>query len=91
MTSQNLASKAGSLESLKVRVRWGLRSFWAQSLCTVLLLTPAWSAMERTLQRVRGAGGWTTSLKTVLTFWGSSVLGRPGRGSSSKAAKPARA
>src|SRR5947209_13260027 len=57
MTSQNLASKAGSLESLKVRVRWGLNSFWAQSFCTVLLLRPAWRAMERTLQRGPGGRG----------------------------------
>src|SRR5271166_1107435 len=47
MTSQNFASKSGSLESLKTRVRCGLISFSLQTRCTVALETPNSRAIER--------------------------------------------
>src|SRR5213592_4415962 len=68
MISQNLDSKLGSLESLKVRVRCGFRSFLDHSCWTRLLETPACRAMLRTLQRLRFLGGRVTSLSTVLSF-----------------------
>src|SRR5580704_3433142 len=53
MTSQNFSSKFGSLEILKVSSRCGLISLWLQMHCTVLLLTLASRAIERTLHRTR--------------------------------------
>src|SRR5215471_11334513 len=51
MTSQNFASKSGSEESLKTRVKWGLISFSLQTRCTVALETPNSRAMARQVQR----------------------------------------
>jgi hypothetical protein len=57
--------KAGSLESLKVRVTCGFSSFFDQIRCTVLAEIPARRAMLRTLHRARLAGGHVTSVTTV--------------------------
>src|SRR5258708_5266553 len=57
MTSQNFSSKFGSLEILKVSSRCGLISLLLQMRWTVLLLTPASRAMERTLHRTRPRTG----------------------------------
>jgi hypothetical protein len=85
MTSQNLTSKCGSLESLKILVRCGLRSFLAQSRWTVAFETPRAAAMVRTLQRARRGGGWVTSVRMRrLTSTGMVGL-RPLRGRSCKA------
>src|SRR6478672_6141624 len=62
MTSQNFSSKFGSLEILKVSSRCGLISLWLQMRWTVLLLTPASRAMERTLHRTRPR----TDLQTTI-------------------------
>ena len=43
----DLASKFLSLESLKVRLRWGLMSLLLQRICTVWLLTPLARAILR--------------------------------------------
>ena len=47
MTSQNFASKSGSLKSLKTGVRCGLISFSLQTRCTVALETPNSRAIAR--------------------------------------------
>src|ERR1700730_2913753 len=57
MTSQNFASKSGSVESLKTRVRCGLISFSLQTRCTVALETPNSRAIARQVHRARPGGG----------------------------------
>lgn len=88
MTSQNFASKSGSEESLKTRVKWGLISFSLQTRCTVALETPNSRAMARQVQRARPCGGRVA----CSTIWRkSSVLRRllrPERGSSCSAPSP---
>jgi transposase InsO family protein len=85
MTSQNLASKSGSLESLKTFVRCGLRSFLTQSRYTVAFDTPWCWAMDRTLQRATPGGGWVASLK-IRRFTAAAMVGlRPRRGRSRNA------
>src|SRR5580692_9917307 len=64
MTSQNFSSKFGSLEILKVSSRWGFISLWLQTRCTVLLLTLASRAIERTLHRTRPFAG-RVALSTI--------------------------
>src|SRR6266511_390801 len=91
MISQNLDSKLGSLESLKVRVRCGFRSFLDHSCWTRLLETPACRAMLRTLQRLRFLGGRVTSLSTVLSFPADKLSGRPLRLASASPLIPRRA
>src|SRR3954447_19904794 len=55
--SRSLATKSGSLESLKVRTRYG-RSLWArQSRCTELMLIPVAAAMAAAVQWVASPGG----------------------------------
>src|ERR1700736_2993995 len=61
MTSQNFASKSGSVESLKTRVRCGLISFSLQIRCTVALETPN-SASHRAASPARTALRWPSSL-----------------------------
>src|ERR1700730_11235328 len=56
MTSQNFASKSGSVESLKTRVRCGLISFSLQTRCTVALETPNSRAIARPVHRARPPG-----------------------------------
>src|SRR5215469_8607236 len=55
--SQNFASKSGSVESLKTRVRCGLISFSLQTRCTVALETPNSRAIARQVHRARPCGG----------------------------------
>src|SRR6266436_2143655 len=61
---QNFSSKFGSLEILKVSSRCGFISFWLQTRCTVLLLTLASRAIERTLHRTRPCAG-RVALSTI--------------------------
>ena len=88
MTSQNLVSKFGSRDSLKVRVRWGLISLAAQIRCTLAGDTPVWRAIERTLQRVRFGGGCVACVM-MRSFVASGIDGfGPRPGASSNPARP---
>jgi hypothetical protein len=70
------------LEILKVSSRCGLMSLWLQMRCTVLLLTAASRAMERTLDRTRPcAGRVALSMTREIFSAGSSAL-RPLPGAS---------
>src|ERR1700722_16684368 len=53
----NFASKSGSLESLKTRVRCGFISVSLQTRCTVALETPHSRAIARQVHRTRPCGG----------------------------------
>lgn len=86
--SQNFATKCGSLESLKSRVRCGFKSLARQRRCTVFLERPTARAIVRVDQRARFFGGRTTSVIARRALAGSIVAGRPGRGASSKPASP---
>src|SRR5208283_5943109 len=80
ITSQNFSSKFGSLEILKVSSRCGLMSLWLQMRCTVLLLTLASRAMERTLHRVRPCGGRVarSTIKEILSAGSRALRPLPG-------------
>src|SRR5208337_154687 len=80
ITSQNFSSKFGSLEILKVSSRCGLMSLWLQMRCTVLLLTLASRAMERTLHRVRPCGGRVarSTIKEMLSAGSRALRPLPG-------------
>jgi hypothetical protein len=78
-----LATKSGSVESLKVSIRCGCRPKARQMRCTVETDNPHALAMPRELQCVALAG----TLSSVLTITASmrtssTVRGAPDRGSS---------
>jgi hypothetical protein len=90
ITSQNFSSNFGSLDSLKVRVMCGFRSFFTQMRCTVLCDMPAWRAILRTLQRRRPLGGRVASEMTRATLFSGSEGLRPRPTLSVRPARPDR-
>src|ERR1700745_1006551 len=69
MTSQNFASKSGSVESLKTRVRCGLISVSLQTRCTVALETPNSRGIRRQVHCAPPPGwprGFINSLATAI-------------------------
>ncbi len=54
--SRTFSMKKGSLESLKVSLRWGLTPNRDNQRCTVLFDTPWSSAIRRTLQALALSG-----------------------------------
>ena len=68
MTSSTLTAKLGSVETLKLLTRCGLKLCSAQMRCTLVWLMPISLAMVRTLQCVALAGRSFTVFSTTLSL-----------------------
>lgn len=80
---------SGSLESLKVSSKWGLRPKACQMRTTEFCETPASAAMSRVLQCVAFLGLLSKVLTMISSILSSPMVrGAPGRGSSCKPSSP---
>jgi hypothetical protein len=86
-TSRSFSMNQGSVDSLKLRVRWGCRPKSWKKRWTALFETPVSAAMARTVQCVPACGFVVSVLVSRAATASSSIVrGRPLRSSSYKPA-----
>src|SRR3954470_15150910 len=76
--SSTLAANAGSLDRLKVRMRWGCRRWASQIRCTALRLMPTALATMRPVQCVAALGGSPHGSASTLAMVAGASGVRPG-------------
>ncbi len=74
----NLSAKAGSLERLKVLIRWGCSSYFAQIRCTAPCEISTALAIARPVQWVTSPGGSLQVSATTLSSIPPAKAGLPG-------------